>query len=201
MNIIKNNISTELQTELSTIYNKFNTHFYSNTETSQMPTINSIVLCDKLSNLEEEPYKYILELLKKESDTLKWYIDNYKIVYIQLMNAPPECEMQFFHLDYNGDSISIYIPYVDLTDLNGTEYLYFYDTENYSKYFFLMANITNKILDKVETIEYLQQNNLIYERDYEFKKVNCNAFSIVQLPNKVLHRGITNKSKKKSYYV
>ena len=108
--------------------------------------------------------------------------------------APPDCTDQLFHIDYLGDIISIFIPLVDLSDLNGTEYLNFYDCNNYIVYFDLMLEMSDKYFTKDEAKDYLTTKGLIFEKDYCFKCANGPAYSILEMPYYVYHRGQKNKT-------
>jgi hypothetical protein len=110
------------------------------------------------------------------------------------LNAPPDCKNQLFHIDYQGDSLSYFIPFVELTDLNGTEYLYFYDKSKYLLHYDLFLNITEKYFDKNNTIQYLSTIGMVLDQDYTFKYANSEEFGLIYMPNYVYHRGQKNKT-------
>jgi hypothetical protein len=155
--------------------------------------INYINLYQK--NLNIARYDYILEYLRN-IEIIGKDITRYNILYYGFLVSQPNNKNQYFHLDYKGKSITYFIPTVDLTDKNGTEYLYFYDTSNYDKYFNLFLDITKQYIEKEKLIDFLETVGLIYMKDYEFRIANCSAYSIVRLPHNVFHRGKTNESGK-----
>jgi hypothetical protein len=119
------------------------------------------------------------------------------LLQINYICAPPDCTDQLFHIDYLGDSISIFIPLVDLSDLNGTEYLYFYDETNYLRFFDLMLEMSNNYFTKTEATDYMISKGFIYEKDFCFKCANSPAYSIIEMPYYVYHRGQKNKTNQK----
>jgi len=113
---------------------------------------------------------------------------------INFINAPPDCTDQLFHIDYLGDSISFFIPMVELSDLNGTEYMFFNDKSNYVKYFSLMLEMSEKYFTNQEAIEYMTLKGFKYGDDYEFKCANSDPYALIEMPNYVYHRGQKNKT-------
>ena len=189
MNVIKEQIGEELKLALQEVYENYKDQFDVNHN-----KISSITLMDKWG--AGENFRYLLELLKQDSEYFREFIENknHEMVYFRLMNAPPDCDNQYFHLDYNGCTTSFIIPFMDLTDLNGTEYVHFNDESNYSKHFKLMEDINLAHCDNIKTEEKLKEFNLINGEDYVFKIVNSKANALVRLPNFALHRGQKNKT-------
>jgi hypothetical protein len=132
--------------------------------------------------------------LKSESPYLKNTFENNTLLQINFINAPPDCNDQLFHIDYMGDSISFFIPMVELSDLNGTEYLFFYNKENYLKYFPLMLEMSDKYFTRPEAKEYMESKNFICGVDYEFRCANSDPYALIEMPNYVYHRGQKNKT-------
>ena len=129
MNIIKNNISNNLKMELNNILEKNINYFNDN----KSKLINhKLLYCNKW---KENKYEYLLPLLKNECEHLQTTFDNNTLIQINLINAPPDCNDQLFHIDYQGDSFSYFIPFVELSDLNGTEYVHFIDSRNFKIYY------------------------------------------------------------------
>ena len=155
--------------------------------------INYINLYQKNLNLRRRDY--IIDFLKN-INILDDMISQYNILYYGFINSQPNNKNQYFHIDYKGKSVTYFIPTVDLTDMNGTEYLYFYDNSNYNKYYELFLDITRKYIDKSELIKFLETVNLFYMKDYEFRIVNCEKYSLLKLPHNVFHRGKINESGK-----
>ena len=125
---------------------------------------------------------------------MKYYIDNYKLIYIQLIRSPVNCNDQFFHLNYNGDCSTYIIPLTEFNKLNGTKYLFFYDELNYEKYFYYLLKLSDEVLNDEDIISKLYDIGLIYEKDYIFNNYVSDEYSLITLPNYVLHRGVKNKT-------
>ena len=115
---------------------------------------------------------------------------------INIINAPPDCVDQLFHIDYLGDSISYFIPFVELSDLNGTAYLNFINPDNNLVYYNDLLKMSALYLSQPDIIEYLANLQLKLGVDYEFKAANSDAFGLLRMPNYVYHRGQKNKSGK-----
>jgi hypothetical protein len=103
---------------------------------------------------------------------------------------------QLFHIDYLGDSISYFIPFVELTNLNGTAYLDFLDPHNNIVYYDELLKMSALYLTQPEIIDYLANLQLTLHEDYEFAAANSGAFALLKMPNYVYHRGQKNKSGK-----
>ena len=142
MNIIEKSVSNNLINELEKIKLEFLPHFNGGNKLIN----HKLLYCNKW---EENKYEYLVELLKNECPYLKNIFNKYTLLQVNFINAPPDCNDQLFHIDYLGDSISFFIPLVELSDLNGTEYLYFYDKNNYYKYFPLMLEMSEKYFTRL----------------------------------------------------
>ena len=53
----------------------------------------------------------------------------------------PNCDNQLFHIDYEGNVETFFIPLVDLTDDYGNEYLKFKNLKDNAKYFDTLSSI------------------------------------------------------------
>lgn len=189
MNIAKKQISTNLRTELETILETTLNHF-----TSRSKLINhKLLYCNKW---KENKYAYLIPLLYAECEELKHDIDNHTLLQVNIINAPPDCVDQLFHIDYLGDSISYFIPFVELTDLNGTAYLNFIDPHNNIVYYNDLLKMSALYLTQTEIIAYLSNLGLKEGVDYEFKAANSEPFGLLRMPNYVYHRGQKNRSGK-----
>jgi hypothetical protein len=190
MNVIKQKISAPLQTELETILQAHLNHF-----TNPSKLINhKLLYCNKWT---ENKYEYLIPLLYAECVDLKEDIKKHTLLQINIINAPPDCVDQLFHIDYLGDSISYFIPFVELTDLNGTAYLNFCDPQNNLVYYEDLLKMSALYLTQPEIIAYLSTHlNLEETKDYEFKAANSEAFALLRMPNYVYHRGQKNRSGK-----
>lgn len=188
MNVIEKSVSEKLRNELIKLKDENLIHFNSNNS----KLINhKLLYCNKW---KENKNEYLVDLLKNESPYLKHNFEKYTLLQINFINAPPDCTDQLFHIDYLGDSISFFIPMVDLSNLNGTEYMFFNDKSNYMKYFSLMLEMSEKYFNKKEAIEYMQSKGFKYGDDYEFKCANSDPYALIEMPNYVYHRGQKNKT-------
>jgi hypothetical protein len=151
--------------------------------------------CNKWSDEQNKAGSKILDLLKVECEHLRNSFDNNTLIQINIINAPPDCNNQLFHLDYQGDSFSYFIPFVELSDSNGTEYLYFFEEKNYKIYYDNLLFMSDNYLDKQDAIKYLSDNlGLKINQDFVFKFANSDAYSLLYMPYYVYHRGQKNKT-------
>jgi hypothetical protein len=187
MNVIEKSVTNTLINELEKIKLDFMPHFNAGNNLIN----HKLLYCNKWN---ENKYDYLVNLLKNESPYLKETFEKYTLLQINFINAPPDCNDQLFHIDYLGDSISFFIPLVELSDLNGTEYLFFYNNENYMNYFPLMLEMSEKYFSKPEAREYMDSKGFIYGSDYEFRCANSDKYALIEMPNYVYHRGQKNKT-------
>ena len=192
MNVIQPYISNTLKQTLNDIYQSIAPHFETNTNLIN----HKLFYCNKWDAFRNK-HTYLLDMLRNECDRLRVLMEENTLLQINYICAPPDCTDQLFHIDYLGDSISIFIPLVDLSDLNGTEYLYFYDEKNYLNFFYLMLEMSDKYFTKCEAIDYMTSKGFIYEKDFCFKCANSPAYSIIEMPYYVYHRGQKNKTNHK----
>lgn len=189
MNVVKKQISANLRTELESVLKTHLNHF-----TKPSKLINhKLLYCNKWA---ENKYAYLIPLLYEECAELKHDIDNYTLLQINIINAPPDCVDQLFHIDYLGDSISYFIPFVELSDLNGTAYLNFINPHNNLLYYNDLLKMSALYLTQPEIIASLGNLNLQEGRDYEFLAANSAEFGLLRMPNYVYHRGQKNRSGK-----
>jgi hypothetical protein len=82
----------------------------------------------------------------------KYSFDTSKLISLGFISAPVNCDNQFFHIDYKGNTNTYFIPLIDLNNNNGTEYIEF-DNKFY--------NIN--LLDKLNIISniYLSQDDVV----------------------------------------
>jgi hypothetical protein len=187
MNVVKKQISANLQIELETILQAHLNHF-----TNPSKLINhKLLYCNQW---KENKYKYLIPLLHEECVELKQDIEKCTLLQVNIINAPPDCVDQLLHIDYLGDSISYFIPFVELTDLNGTAYLNFINPHNNLVYYNDLLKMSALYLTQPEIITYLSNLNLLEHRDYEFKAANSAEFALLRMPNYVYHRGQKNRS-------
>ena len=189
MNYIKNQVSLELRSELESLLKTHLDHF---TKSSKLNN-HKLLYCNKW---EKNIYSYLIPLLYSECVELKHDIDMYTLLQINIINAPPDCVDQLFHIDYLGDSISYFIPFVELSDLNGTAYLNFTDPRNNIVYYEELLKMSSLYLTQPEIIEYLRKIHLTLDIDYTFLAANSDAFALLRMPNYVYHRGQKNRTNK-----
>jgi hypothetical protein len=190
MNVVKNSLSPALSKVLNEIHDSMREHF----ETNKTLINHKLFWCNKWTDEKNSKYQYVVDMLRNESEHIAENFKKNTLLQLNLICAPPDCVDQVFHIDYLGDSISYFLPLVDLTDLNGTEYLYFFDSENYLKHFNLMLEMSEKYFNKDDAIAYMTEKGFVYEKDFCFKCANSSAYSIVEMPYYVYHRGQKNKT-------
>jgi hypothetical protein len=121
----------------------------------------------------------------------KYLLDTNKLISLGFISAPINCDDQFFHIDYKGNTNTYFIPLIDLNDKNGTEYIEFNDKIYNISLLDKLNSISNKYISKDDVIKNL--NNLdIKSCSYKFKYLNANKWSMVQVPYYCFHRGKTN---------
>lgn len=192
MELIKNSISPTLKSALEEAYSSIEDYFKSDNKLIN----HRVIYCNKWDPSNNAKYDHIVQLLKDESPHLRNTFDTTTLIQLNFLNAPPDCNTQLFHLDYSGDSISYFIPLVELSDLNGTEYLEFTDKRNYMAYYSVIEYMNNQYFDRNEAIGYLKTYHLVLNVDYAFKFANSDAFSLLYMPYYVYHRGQKNKTNK-----
>jgi hypothetical protein len=198
MNVIKTSLSPTLSKVLDEIHNSMREHF----ETNKTLINHKLFWCNKWTEEKNAKYQFVIDMLRQESQHLADNFDKNTLLQLNLICAPPDCVDQVFHIDYLGDSISYFLPLVDLTDLNGTEYLFFFDSSNYLKHFDLMLEMSDKYFNKDEAIAYMIGKGFVYGEgegegaDFCFKCANAPAYSIVEMPYYTYHRGQKNKTNK-----
>jgi len=117
-------------------------------------------------------------------------IDN-NILHAGFIYSFPNCDNQTFHYDYlfKIKATTYFIPFTKITNLNGTEYLYFEDPADHDKYADLLLLINNQYTQKSDVDKYLQ----LLDTSYEFKIFNADPFSVYTLSN-IFHRGKINET-------
>ena len=188
MNVIEKTVNETLRNELEKLKDEMLPHFNSGNKLIN----HKLLYCNKWT---ENKYEYLVDLLKNKCPYLKDTFEKNTLLQINFINAPPDCNDQLFHIDYLGDSISFFIPLVELSDLNGTEYLFFYDNDNYMKYFPLMLEMSDKYFTRLEAIAYMETQGFSYGKDYCLKCANSGKYALIEMPNYVYHRGQKNKTK------
>ena len=188
MEVLANIKNTVLKEEILKLYQQHQSIL----NDDNLKKINSINVYNE--NDDKNDFNRILHLFESENNDIKNYLQKNRLIYIKLLSAPPNCEIQFFHLDYDGTTISFFIPLTDLTDLNGTEFLKFKNEQDYIKHHKLMMKLTTLCLDKNDLLEELKKYDLYLNKDYTINIANANKFDIIKMPYYTFHRGQKNKT-------
>jgi hypothetical protein len=145
---------------------------------------------NKWSCKDNETCTDIINILKKN-----YSINTNNLISMGFITAQINCYDQHFHIDYNGTTETYFIPLVDLTDKNGTEYLEFIDSQDNLILFDTLIEITDKFNNRSQLENYLDSIN-ISKNNYKIKILNGNKWCMVHMPNYLFHRGQSNKSDK-----
>ena len=189
MEVIERIVSDELKQALQ----KLNLNYFNNSNNNLIN--HRVFYCNKWNDDDNKTGLLVLELLKKECDHLKNSFKNNTLIQLNIINAPPDCNSQLFHIDYQGDSASYFIPLVELSDLNGTEYLHFYDKKKYIQFYSTFLSMSDNYLDKKDIIEYFKnKHDLNLDVDFTFKCANSEPYALLYMPYYVYHRGQKNKT-------
>lgn len=119
-------------------------------------------------------------------------IDTKKIISMGFICSQVNSHNQHFHIDYNGDTETYFIPMIDLDDKNGTEYVEFINKEYNIELFNDLLNITNLYIDKEQIVSHFDKKNIVSE-NYKFKFLNGKKGCMVKMPYYLYHRGQSNK--------
>lgn len=184
MNVVTFKTSDQLKNAILDLHKKYEGHF------QETKSINGVNLYTKYNKTNS----WLIDLLKNEHEILAYHFTQHELVYVQFINSYPDNDDQFYHIDYKGDSITYFIPLVDINELNGTKYLSFIDKENYKKHYHFLLEVSDLILSDEDVIVKLKERNLHYGVDYTFETVSVNAFGIIEMPNYCFHRGQKNKT-------
>ena len=185
MEYITNNINDRLKELIVVSYN-----FIENIFDMTNQRINHINIFHKDWSNDKIHFnsKNIIELLETE-----YNINSSTILSLGFINAPINCKNQHFHIDYNGNTETYFIPLVDLNNTNGTEYIEF-NNKNLNLYYFdNLKKISEKYISRNQLID--EFNNIgIDDTNYQLKILNTNSFSMVKMPYYLFHRGKINES-------
>ena len=189
MEVLKPIVSPTLQTALQSLDIDY---FVKSTNT----LINhKVFYCNKWLKEQNQKGQAVVDLLREECSHLRESFQNKTLIQVNVICAPPDCNNQLFHMDYQGDSESYFIPMVPLSDLNGTEYLHFTDKRNYKVYYNNLLYMSDHYFDKQDAIDYLiQQLGLKLTTDFSFKCAKSDAYALIFMPYYVYHRGQKNKT-------
>jgi hypothetical protein len=99
---------------------------------------------------------------------------------------------QHFHIDYNGNTETFFIPLIDLDNNNGTEYIEFINKDFNINIFNELLTITDEFINREQIINYFDKLNILHS-NYQFKFLNGKKGCMVKMPYYVFHRGQSNK--------
>ena len=121
----------------------------------------------------------------------QYLLDTNKLLSFGFISSPINCDNQFFHIDYDGNTNTYFIPLIDIDETNGTEFLEFNDKYYNIDILDQLKKINNKYISKNDIIDELNKLE-ITPNNYNFKYLNCNKWSLAYLPYYCLHRGRKN---------
>lgn len=191
MHTIHNTLDHSLTADIQSLFQE-NKHFF-DTKNEKINYINIFH-----HKWKENKYTYFIDKLIQNSPIIAHAHHNFDPAYCGFIQSYPQCDDQFWHYDYFGKSITYFIPLVDLDESNGTEFLHFTNPEHYEKYFADIFLISNMYKNNEDIIKYLEEKcHLVHHKDYTFQRVHAQAYSVLELPHYVFHRGAKNYSSSK----
>jgi hypothetical protein len=147
--------------------------------------INYINIFHHLWN-NKNNYNKLIEHLKNQ-----YLLDTNKLITMGFISAPINCDEQFFHIDYDGNTNTYFVTIIDIDDTNGTEYLEFNNKHYNIDILHKLKIISNKYILKNDIIDELNKLD-ITSNNFNFKYLNSNKWSLIYLPYYCLHRGRKN---------
>jgi hypothetical protein len=115
------------------------------------------------------------------------------VLYAGFIYSYPNNDSQSFHYDYDNTTDTYFIPLVDLSHLNGTEFLYFHDATHYKKYADVLRTINNRYTSSDDVARLLTRHGVCPSM-FTFAVYSARAFSLYKLARNVFHRGKTNET-------
>jgi len=119
-------------------------------------------------------------------------INTEKLISLGFITSQKNCHDQHFHIDYNGTTETYFIPLIDLTDCNGTEYVEFKNDDFNLEILDKLISINDTFILRNELEQELKKMG-INKETYEIKILNSNKWGMVYMPNYLFHRGQSNK--------
>lgn len=119
-------------------------------------------------------------------------INSESVISFGFINSQKKSYDQHFHIDYNGETETFFIPLVDLDENNGTEYVEFTSKEHNINMTNELIRITNDFITRDEIIMHFDSLNIL-RNQYNFKYLICKKWAMAKLPYYVFHRGQSNK--------
>ena len=182
MSLLFENVGKDIENLIISIYNKYKDELNNNIQ-DRIGYLN--IYHNKWDSNNES------ELLYKMSSLLN--IDPNLVLTINFLMSKPDCKNQHYHIDYEGKTETFFIPLCELNDKNGTEIVEFKNLQDNIKYFPTLLEISNLCYSKSDLINELSKYN-IDSTIYNIKYINSNPFSLIKIPNYLLHRGRTNET-------
>lgn len=185
MELITDKISLDLK---KLIKSEFKKNFDLITEVNSR--INHVNIYHKDWGCNSVSSRQIISILNSD-----YSIDPKQIVSLGFINSQINSYNQHFHIDYEGTTETYFIPLIDLTDCNGTEYVEFINRKYNESILSELVEITDKFINREQIIKYFESLN-ISDSQYKFKILNGNKWCMVKMQNYIFHRGQSNKGTK-----
>ena len=174
-------INSELKKIIDESYNKIKDEF--NTGNSRINHLN-IYHKDWIHNSHND----IINILYKI-----YNIDPKSIISFGWINGQVNCQDQHFHIDYNGNTHTYFIPIVELNNKNGTEYVKFNNKQFNIDLIDKLKIMSDKYITQQQIITHFTELE-INQESYKFCILNTPAYSMVLMPNYIYHRGKKNET-------
>lgn len=132
---------------------------------------------------EEIPNEFgiILNYMREKNIT---HCDD-RLISIGIIESFPDCDDQPFHFDYLNNTMTVFIPLVDLDNDNGTEYIQMLNG-NYDDVVDILMPL-NYTTDSYDTLKHQLDFG-----GHAVKRVNSSKYNFVKLNKSVFHRGVKN---------
>jgi len=183
MELITNKISLDLKKLI-----KLEFHKNFNLITEKNSRINHVNIFHKDWGCTSQSSGKIISILQND-----YSIDPNCIVSLGFINSQINSYNQHFHIDYEGKTETYFIPLIDLTDVNGTEYVEFINREYNINILEELVEITDKFINRDQITKYFNSKNIT---SYKFKYLNGAKLSMVKMPYYLFHRGQSNQGTK-----
>jgi len=131
-----------------------------------------------------------------------------KILTAGIIVASPGNETQMWHFDYNGKTENILIPYVPITENNGTDYVQFESVES-AKFWYPYLKDSQGEQYHYDLPNLFPDNDLRHNiphcpsKRYRLERWKADPFTITRMPFYMFHRGPKNREnyKKLMFYL
>jgi hypothetical protein len=102
------------------------------------------------------------------------------------LEASPGCSPQLWHVDYDGNTETLFVPLVPLTAKNGTEYVQWESVER-------AIQMLAKYGPQIEAATLTDFSRLNPAEAYEIRRAVAEPFTILRMPYYLFHRGVRNE--------